>query len=65
MIFTTKYTVYDQYGRPNIALMKFWGYEWDNINKEWVYRTNPNIKYERSYNGTNTETTTRFRNCNR
>lgn len=58
MIFTTKYTVHDQYGRPSPTLMKFWGYEWDNINKEWVYRTNPNTKYERRYNGINTETTT-------
>lgn len=65
MIFTTKYTVRDIYGRPNIALMKFWGYEWDNINKEWVYRTNPNVRYERRNNGTNTETTAGFGNCNR
>ena len=62
MVFTTNYTIHDQYGRPNIALMKFYGYEWDTINKEWVHRSNPNIRYERSYNGTNTETTTRSGN---
>lgn len=65
MVFTTKYTVHDQYGRPNPALMRFWGYQWDNINEEWVYRTNPSVRYERSYNGTNTETTARFGHSNR